>query len=165
MRVCVANIRPWGYIASFMWGPVVTLKARNVVCRFASAQLSLSALRTVVCTWLSTHSLLGSKTTCLRTLAIIVCTYKWGLKCSGSLVNDRWVSKNSFSLFFSYPPPPFCDIMTQYLQPLRHCCFLNVLNGTFNMTWQTKQINRMISRSRQPDQTKAQPKSSSSDDL
>lgn len=36
---CVAKIQPWGYIASFMWGPVVTLKACNVVCRFASAQL------------------------------------------------------------------------------------------------------------------------------
>lgn len=59
-RVCVAKIQPWGYIASFLWGPVVTLKARYVVCRFASALLSLSALRTLVCAWLSTQSLLGS---------------------------------------------------------------------------------------------------------
>lgn len=55
------NIQPWGYIASFMWGPVVTLKACYVVCRFASAQLLLSVLRTLVCARLSTWSLPGWK--------------------------------------------------------------------------------------------------------
>lgn len=33
------------------------------------------------------------------------------------------------------------DTLTQLLQPLRRLCFLNALNGTFNMTWQTKRIN------------------------
>lgn len=55
------NIQPWGYIGSFMWGPVVTLKACYVVCLFASAQLPLSVLRTLVCVWLSTRSLAGWK--------------------------------------------------------------------------------------------------------
>lgn len=44
-----------------MWGPVVTLKACYVVCRFASAQLLLSVLRTLVCAWLFTRSLPGWK--------------------------------------------------------------------------------------------------------
>lgn len=40
----------------------MTLKARYVICRFASAQLSLSALRrTLVCTRCATRSLPGSK--------------------------------------------------------------------------------------------------------
>lgn len=45
----------------FMWGPVVTLKACYVVCRFASAQLLLSVLRTLVCAWFFTWSLPGWK--------------------------------------------------------------------------------------------------------
>lgn len=36
------------------------------------------------------------------------------------------------------------------------CLFLSNLNGTFNMTRQTKQIKPMISRSREPDQTRSQ---------
>lgn len=52
--------------------------------------------------------------------------------------------------------PPFYDTLTQLLHPLQHLCFLNALNATFNMTWQTKQIKRMISRTRQPDQTHSQ---------
>lgn len=55
------NIQPWGYIASFMWGPVVTLKACYVVCRFASVQLLLSVLGTLVCARFSTWSLPGWK--------------------------------------------------------------------------------------------------------
>lgn len=46
--------------------------------------------------------------------------------------------------------------------PLQHVCFLNTLNSTFNMTWQTKQIKGMISRTRHPDQTRPE---SRSDDL
>lgn len=55
------NIQPLGYIASFMWGPVVTLKACYVVCRFASAQLLLSVLGTLVFARFSTWSLPGWK--------------------------------------------------------------------------------------------------------
>lgn len=48
------------------------------------------------------------------------------------------------------------DTLTQLLQPLQHVCIFNALNGTFNMTWQTKQIKQMISRTRQPTQTRSQ---------
>lgn len=60
----------------------------------------------------------------------------------------------------SFSVSSFYDTLTLLLQSLQHLCFLNAQNGTFNMTWQTKQINQRISRSRQPDQTNAQPKSS-----
>ena len=78
--ICVAKIQPWGYIASFIWGPVVTLKAHKVVCRFASAQLSLSAQRNPARAWLSAHSLSGGnisqqRKTWLHPLPVIVYMY------------------------------------------------------------------------------------------
>lgn len=59
--------------------------------------------------------------------------------------------------------------VAQLFRPLQRLCFcfvvLNTADGTFILTCQTKQITQMIFRTRQPDQTNAQPKSSSPYDL
>lgn len=75
LLICVAKILPWGCVAFFTWGPVVTFKACNVVCRSASGQLSLFG----ICTAL--HS--GSRKTCLHLLAVIVHVYLHLQICNG----------------------------------------------------------------------------------
>lgn len=72
------------------------------------------------------------------------------LKHSGSLVYGSWVNEKA-SLPHLSPP------LSVTFWPSE------ALNGTFNMTRQTRQINVRISSTRHPDQTNAHPNSSSSD--
>lgn len=140
LLVCVAKIQPWGYIASFMWGPVVTLKAHYVICRFASAQLSPSALRRIlVCTRRATRSLPGSKCWWVDNNIPLpvgwncahVCALVDFVKLSHpsamrqidvkalSVVEARLMTVESVTL----PLLLFYDTLTQLLQPLQHVCF------------------------------------------